>query len=148
VDWKEAVLRSIVFVFVIGVTLLQVLGTPALAQTATGAMPSETSAARREIQKGMAVIFTNVSDEVFLGRGVAKADIGRAKACSVQALMADIPDDVAEELVVQLRNSSVRNAEFVTHWLMPGAQDVARRSQVDARVAEICPELSQLQMLP
>ena len=106
-------------------------------------MPSETTAARREIQKGLAAIFTNTSDEVF--PGVAKADIGRAKACAVQALMADMPDDVAEELVVQLRDSSVRNAQFVTHWLMPGSTDIARRNQVDARMAEICPELSQLQ---
>jgi hypothetical protein len=136
--------RSIFFVAVIAVTLFQVHCAPALAQTATGAMPSETTAARKEIQKGMAAVFTNTSDEAF--PGVAKTDIGRAKACVVQALMADIPDDVAEELVVQLRGPSVRKPELVTHWLMPGATDVARRNQVDARVAEVCPE--QLQKMP
>jgi hypothetical protein len=129
-------LRTIGIAF-IAVTLL-IPWTAAFAQTATGAMPSETTAARRYIQEGLAAIFASTSDESFR---VEKADIGRAKACAVQALMADMPDDVAEELVVQLKDSSVRNAQFVTYWLMPESTDVQRRNQVDARMAEICPEL-------
>ncbi|GAB2174469.1 hypothetical protein [Dongia sp. agr-C8] len=127
----------------IAVILLQLLCVPALAQTVTGALPSETTAARKEIQKGMAAVFTNTKDEAF--PGATKADIGRAKACAVQALMADMPDDVAEELVVQLRDTSVRDDEFFLHWLMPGEKDVARRNQIDARAGEICPELLQPQ---
>jgi hypothetical protein len=97
--------------------------------------------ARARIQNYLASVTSRISDEAFLGRGIAKGDVGRAKACSVQAVMGDISDDIAEQLIDILSHPPILKPEFVTHWMVPDlSKDVARRDQINAQVAKICPQ--------
>jgi hypothetical protein len=114
----------------------------ALAQTAADTIPAPANAARAQIQNYLASVWSRLSDETFLTRGISKGDIGRAKACSVQAIMGDISDDIAEQLIDILSHPPVKKAEFVTHWMVPDlSKDVARRDQINAQLEKICPQI-------
>lgn len=69
--------------------------------------------------------------------------MARAKSCSVQAIVADIPDAEAQHIVEQMFHDPPLVDDVVEKWVLSGfSKKGERRSQVVAQVQKLCPEFA------
>jgi len=114
----------------------------AFAQQATPAAPApdQPNEARNKIQFALLQMISAMPDTVFLKNGVSSAEVGRAKTCAVQAIVADIPDKDAEHIAELMYHDPPQRDDVVDKWVLSSFERGGeRRRQVMEQVKKLCP---------
>ena len=80
-------------------------------------------------------------DKGLMRGGITAADVPRAKACVVQAVVADIPDQPARQIADALAQDPPAKDQAVEDWIFAAFEKSGeRRRQVMKEVEKLCPE--------
>jgi hypothetical protein len=109
--------------------------------TPAGPVPEQPNEARNRVQNWLHATISRMPDAALIRTGIAASDVGRVKACVVQAVVADIPDEPARRIADAVATEPPQKEDAVVDWIFASFEKSGeRRRQVQEQMLKLCPE--------